>query len=445
MALMSSGVFSLGTTYIAIFTTLTAGLDELMTRQIARQRTAAAKTFGVFFTLRLVLSGLEYAIFYWIISSGMNYQASTAGPVLILGICMLADSLGAVGQTLMIANETFAAPLIAASLGAAVKLGAGYAALQSGLGMIAWAWVAGSLVSMVAMVGFAARLAGKFHLRDLADQQTWRSTLRACLPFLALGILIGLEYQADMIILSKVGGEIEVSWYGMATTIVLSILVLAQSYRAALYPIMLRAQRDATGNLNSIYNRSFFYLGAMAFPLTVGVCLVGPALIQAFFGPEFYGAILPLQIVSWLILLNILTIPNSRLLLTHDRQDVLVKALLASVMINLGLNLFLDARLGATGAAIARIASGLLIFTSGYIVVVRRYNRHNLAAALSKPALASLVMAAGVWAALKFHWLAAILIGVLLYAGVLLAFDALWGEKMIWPGLRSAFKRRPPG
>jgi O-antigen/teichoic acid export membrane protein len=429
-----AGVFSLGTTYIAFFSTLTVGLDELMTRQVARERGSAPRLFAIFFTMRMLLSAIGYGAFFTFIIQVMDYKPTTSLPILIMGICLVTDSLGAVGQSLMIAHEQFVNPLLAAIAASVIKLGGSIYALASGMGLetIGWAWVLGSSTGMLIQLGGAARLAAPFQASVFFDQRIWRDTLRQILPFLASGLLLGMEYQSDMIILSEVGNETEVSLYSAAMTIVLGVLLLAQSFRAALYPQMVRFQRETPEKLGALYDRSFFYLGALALPVSVWLFLASPALIPAIFKAQFSGAILPLQIVAWLVLLNFLSIPSSRLLLTYDRQDLLIKTFLASTVTNITLNLTLDPWLGAIGASIARIGSALVIFLPAYLYTVRHFHRHKLFPALAAPALASALMAVGVGLILQINLWLTIPAGALIYGSMLYLLRGLTEEEKVW-------------
>jgi O-antigen/teichoic acid export membrane protein len=429
-----AGIFSLGTTYLVIFTATAWGLDELMVRQVARNRQDAGQYFGPFLSLRVLISLTAYALMYILIRYVMGYSESTSFPILILGISLIPDSLNSVGQALLAAHERFEIPLIAGGVSSIIKLSGATLALfyGNGLPQIGWAWVAGSCVGAVITLGAAARQAGKLHLSMWLNRLFWATNLRLAVPFITIGFFLTLEYQTDVIILSKVRGEAEVGWYGAVTTIVFALTMIGQSYRAAVYPLMVRYHKSDPGKLGHLYDLSMFYLGSLALPMAAGLTLLSRPIILTVYNNGFSNAILPLQIIAWYLVFNYLNIPNSRIMLVSEQQKRLTYFLIASMGLNIILNLTLDAPLGAVGASIARVSSSLVFLLMNYYYVNHHIHSHHLSQSLKTTLFATLVMSGIVWALRSFNLWIAILVGLLVFIGVLIALRGVTDEEKHW-------------
>jgi O-antigen/teichoic acid export membrane protein len=430
------GIFSLGTTYLVIFTATAWGLDELMVRQVGRNRQEASQYFGPFLSLRVLISVAAYALMYLFIRYGMRYSESTAYPILILGISLIPDSLSSVGQALLAAHERFEIPLIAGGVASVIKLSGAVLALfyGDGLPQVGWAWVVGSCAGAAITLWAAARQAGRLRLSMWSNISFWTTNLRLAVPFLTIGFLLTLEYQTDVIILSKVRGEAEVGWYGAVTTIVFALTMIAQSYRAAVYPLMVRYHKSDPGRLGHLYDLSMFYLGALALPMAAGLTLLSQPIILTVYKSDFSNAILPLQIIAWYLVFNFLNIPNSRIMLVGDQQKRLTYFLIASMGLNILLNLILDPPLGAVGASLARVCSALVFFSINYDYIRRHIHPHDLFQGLKTPLAATLVMAGVVWFVRSYSMWLAILTGMLAFTGTLIALRGFTEEEKLWIG-----------
>ena len=417
-----AGIFSLGTTYLVIFTATAWGLDEYLIRQVARDRSRASEYFGSFLLVRLLFSLASYGLMAALVGKIIGYSPSTTVPLLILGISIIPEGLANVAQALMSAREHFVTPALAALLSTLLKIAGLIAALTGGLGLngVGWAWVVGSIMGMVILLVVSLRSGLSLGL-DLLRNKNFRQEAPAqIMPFLGIGFLLTLEYQADVVILSLAKDEQVVGWYGAVTTVVFALTLLSQGFRAAIYPLMASSSVSNPPLLTRIYQRSIFYLGAAAFPIAAGLTLCSQKIIELIFGPSFLPATIPLQIMSWMLVFTYMNIPNARMLLVSDRQHILWRLLLISMITNFLLNLLLDPWISAAGAALARVVSSALIFFTslGYL------SKERLVIFSLKPLLPVLlatgVMLAALWPIHTASLWIVIPAGIFLYTAMVL-------------------------
>lgn len=423
-----AGIFSLATTYLLIFSAITWGLDELMIRQIARYRSEASQYFSSFLVLRLIIAIILYCTLFFILTFLIRYEVSTLIPILIFSLSLIPDSLGYVGNGLLIAFEEFKPQFVITFLMSFIKFIGVVAAffmltdLLSGLG---WFWFITSCVGATATIYIATRYTGRIDIKNSVNWQFWARNIKIALPFLLISFLITLEYQTDVVILSITQGESEVGIYGAATTVIFALTLLPQAYRAAVYPIMTRYHISDPAKLKQLYRSSFFFLGTAVLPIVVGTTILSKQIVYLIFGLSFEDTIVVLQVISWVLIFLYLNVPNSRMMLVNDQQQFLVLLLTGTLIFNIIMNLILDPYLGALGAAFARVISAFVFFVINYIFIVRNFIQINIIPELTKPIIAVTIMAGAVWLVRDQHILIPIFVGISTYFLSLIAIHGI--------------------
>jgi O-antigen/teichoic acid export membrane protein len=417
-----AGIFTLAATYLLLFTAILAGLDELLVRQVSRRPYDAARYFAGFTLLRLALSLVALAIVFLMARYLFAYDEATAGPILILSLSLLPESLTSVAQSLLLAHRRFGPPAAVLAAVSALKVVGGAAAILSGgsVSAVAWLWFGASAVGAILMLRAGRRLIAPLSASPAQSWELLRKELQTVLAFLALTTLVALETQSDTILLSGFRGETEVGWYGAATTVAYSLLIFSQAYRLAVFPVMVRVAAESADRLRRLYRDSVRFLALLALPIVAGVIIVAPGLVRFVFGSEFGPAVPALRILILSLFLLFLNEPNVRLLLIDDRQRRLFSFLLTSTTANILLNLYLIPRLGIEGAAIARVSSTLILFVFCFQHAFRRHVARGIQGAMLRPALATLLMAAAIYPLREWPLAIPIAAAILVYGIALL-------------------------
>ena len=422
-----AGVFSLATTYLLIVTTVMRGLDDLLIRQVAREPDRAGSYLANFLLLRLVLAVTVYTALVAIVRGGFNYTTTTATPIIILALSVLPDSLGFVAQSVMLGQRRFGPP--AAILGGAnvFKLVVGAVVLVRGGSLIdiAWIWFVGSSLAMTGLIATALRQVGGFRRLDWLNFAPLRNYWRTALSFSAITVLTTLDSQTDTILLSVFRSEAEIGWYGAATTITFSLLMLAQAYRFSVYPLMTRYAQHAPDKLVILFHKSMHYTTMIAMPLVAGGIILAQPIVLFVYGTKFAptAAILQSLIVS--LLFVFWAEPCNRVMLVYDRQRVMLIFLAISASTNVMLNIMLIPRLGAVGSGIARSCSAMIYFSLNYLYIVRRLMRADRLSGVARIAFSTGVMAMVSLSIISYP----ILVNIGLSIGVYLV--ALWITRAI--------------
>ncbi len=405
------------------------GLDDLLIRQIGREPEKIADYFGNFLVLRLALSAGLYVVLLVFLQYGPNYAPPTAAAIVILTLSVIPDSLGFVAQSILLGRRRFGSPAVILGLVNLFKIIVGAIVLLRGgsLMAIAWLWVIGSSLGMVALLIPAFRQVGgvrRAHWLNFAPLQTHRW---AAMTFCAITTLTALDSQVDTILLSVFRGEVEVGWYSAATTVTFSLLVLAQAYRFAVYPLMVQHAQHEPQRLETLFRKSIYYMTVIAMPMVMGLIILAPQIVTLVFGIKFIPAIPVLQILSISLLFFFAGEPCNRLMLVKDRQKSLVRMLLISTVVNVILNVLLIPQIGAIGAAISRSCSALIFFSLNYGYIHLTIFPSLRMKSAFRPFLSTMLMAVAIFFLGISHLIINIFIGVVVY------FAALWIMKGFLP------------
>ena len=206
-----------------------------------------------------------------------------------------------------------------------------------------------------AILWFAMRARG-FHLRPRLDWKTSRPVLQRSWPLVA-NVLIGLTiYNSDLLFLRGFYDTETVGWYSAAYQLVSFLINLASAYSLSLLPALTRLASDRVQR-DLMHQTSTAQTFAVALPIAVGGCILGPAIIATVFGAEFgpSGAALAILILS--IPFTMSKEIDLISLLVLGREKTILRMTAAAVAVNLTLNLLLIPRFGIPGAAVATVST----------------------------------------------------------------------------------------
>ncbi len=413
-----AGVFALATTYLIIATTLTKGMDDLIVRQVSRDVKQAPFYLVNFILVRMGLAAALYAGVYILATHLIDYPINTLRPIQIVTLSLLPDSLALVAQAVLLGMRKFSAPAWLMSAVTVFKVVSGAIALYTGGGItgVCWWWLVGSWLGLAGMMIAVLHNVGPLSRAHWKDWSCLRAHWRELRTFLAITLLTTSESQTDIVLLSIFRDETEVGWYNAATTVAFSLGMISQAYRMAVYPLMTQYAIQAPQKLTRLRQESLRYLGMLAFPMTAGIILIAPSIVTLIYKQAFTPAILALQILVPSLIFLFLNVPSARTMLVYDRQSQSLHFLMLSTFVNILLNLLLDSRWGAAGAATARVFSAGLYFFMTHTFVERSLAQSKMSRLLRPTLLATLAMGCVVWFLRQAMILAPISAGIGVYA-----------------------------
>jgi O-antigen/teichoic acid export membrane protein len=429
-----AGVFRLGKTYLTLALAFSAlGLDELLVREIAPRRDDSNRYLVNFLGVRLLLATATYgALAVALLNLPLASTAQATAVILIYTLALFTEAAFFVLETIFIAYERLAAPMVAAAVNGGVKLVGGILILTITQDIVATAWIIpiGSGISLLVFVPALINLYRRYPQRQPA-RLDWRFSLMQLkqMPgFMMIGIFYNLNAQQDILLISIFLTDAELGYYGAAQSILMGALLLSAAVRSVIYPIMTRYYTHSPRKLPYLYHKLYQYLIIGILPLTTLICLLGNTIVNLIFTPTFTPTVLPLQIMIWELLFTFLHIPNARLMLVSGRQKQLGWITGLSMGLNLTLNLWLLPRYGLMSAAFIRAFTAFFAFFITYLYTQRKLLTYNLWLTFLRPATAVVIMAVIVWPMRHLPLIWPVFTGLIAYISFILLLGAFTDE-----------------
>ncbi|AKG91241.1 Membrane protein involved in the export of O-antigen and teichoic acid [Geoglobus ahangari] len=180
-----------------------------------------------------------------------------------------------------------------------------------------------------------------------------------------------------------------VGYYRASYTIIGAVAGIL-SLPVVLFPVFVQLGRD---DLKNAFNRVFKYSAMIAVPASFGLPAISKEIVLAIYGPEYLSAVPVFWILSFLILRSAVgfwgVIFNAK-----EMPEYPVKVILLGMALNILLNYLMIPKFGIIGAAIATIASNMVVWCILAYLSKIHFDVFFTPSHLLKPIVASLVMVA---------------------------------------------------
>lgn len=182
----------------------------------------------------------------------------------------------------------------------------------------------------------------------------------------------------------------EVGYYNCAAHLSWALVPIVTSLAAVVLPRVSKLKEEKNwSEINKLMNKSFSIVSFMSFPIAFGVMVVAPVFVPLFFGEQFYGTIIPLQIIIFAIVaIGFNNLAGIQILLGFGLDKAFLYSLLTGTVSNFILNLILIPFWGASGAAISSVFAETLILCVMLVFIykntpIRFYNYKDTAVNLT--------------------------------------------------------------
>jgi len=365
------------TTIFSIFVDF--GLNHVLIREIAKDRTKIPKYLNNIFSAKLFMASASVIVAVIIINL-MGYDSLTLTLVYLALIVMVADSFHLTFYGVFRGIKTlkyeaigiFVSELIIVSFGAFVLF------TNPILPLLIIALLLGSLFHIIyslALLKAKLDVLPKFEL----DRIFLKTTFIIAIPFALAGVSNKVYSYIDSVLLSLLAGDIYVGWYSIAYKFTYAFQFIPMAFVAGLYPAFSSCWKKDNQQLINTFNQAMRYMMIISVPIAFGVFSLSGQIVMTFYGAEYSESILPLQILIFVLIAIFLDFPIGSLLNACDRQAVKTGIMIATMIINVILNIILIPYLQVVGAAIAGLISFWMMFFIG-IYFSRKIIKYSLRA-----------------------------------------------------------------
>ena len=299
----------------------------------------------------------------------------------LLALWLAADSVASCGRSLLLGLQEFPIRLACTSLQGLVNVAAALAAVATGGGVvfISWGFVASTMAGGLPQLVLGYRLL----LAETRDQRTsalpagepspWPRILRYGLPLTASGAFFQLYLNLAKLILGYMVGPQGTGIFSFASGILERFTALSGSATSAFLPSLSRLM--ARSDLPSLrrYGLPVFRLSVLFAALTTAFLFTfAREITLALGGPDFAGAAVLLQILSFQAMLRIPALSLSSLLYAFEAAFMGLLINVAKLAVEVALYVSLIPLMAGRGAAVAQVLSYGLALAALWWALSRR-------------------------------------------------------------------------
>ncbi len=412
------------------------GLGILASREVARNHAAGNRYLWNTTWLRWALGGLSLLVIPAIVRlyslTREPMHPDTVAALWLLGASLFPAGLAAAVSSLFTAYERMEVPAFAALLTNGLKVFAGVGVLIAGWGVVGLA--ASALGVTLANAGLFLYLQYRllFPPRPELDVGLCRWMLREAFPLLLNNLLLLVFFRFDTFLLKPYHGDRAVGAYDAAYKFLNATTVIPAYFTIALFPLFSRYALEDRARLGRAYRLALKVLLLLAFPIAVLTSVWARELIVLVGGKDFIaaGSATALAILIWFLPLSYVNGVTQYLLIALNRQRWITGAFLIASVANIAANWATIPRYGLIAASVITILTEVVLLLCFWGIVRREMGQLPLWEVGWRPAVAAAAMLVSVAGLYRLGYgLVGLLLGVVLYAGVLAGLRVLSTEE----------------
>lgn len=431
------GKYSLVISLGFIFTVISDfGLNELIVKDIASDHSIAPKYFGSSLIIKPLFSFLSI-IFLVILEYLLGYSREII-------LCTIVFSLHLIFVTTTNAILSIFKALEKMEYVSLIMI----INALSGLFFIAiLVYLNGSLLDIISsrvisfVIAFMAAfliVTKKFVRPDFSISMPFLKTfLLSSLPFLLITIADMLYYKVDIIMLSKIKGEVYVGWYApVSNDLFFGLWAIACAISTVAYPIFSRQYNNSIDDFRNSCNMTIKISTTLGIAISAGSFMLAPEIIHLIFGSQYESSAVILRIFAIGIIFLFIRDPIGYGLVAAGKVKTLVKLNLIFLGINILLNSILIRHYAHVGAAITQVVCIVLSSILIFYLLNKKVNHLNMWKNFIKPLLAASAMCLSIYALSGFNLIVIIVVGGVVYFVAIFAlktFDS--SELAVFRGL----------
>ncbi len=394
------GILSFALAFTGILGVLTDfGLSSLMVREVARDKSLAAKYLANVSLLKVILVAITFGLIVLTINL-LGYPAETIKVVYLVALSVVFSAFTGMFYSVFQAFERMEFQAIGQMLSAALTLGGVIFAMRHGLGVIGFAYLY-AIVSAIALAYSFAVMKLKFSNPASGtaakamefDWSFWKPTIKQAFPFFLSAAFSVIAFSVDTVMLSIMKGDMAVGWYSAAHRLIEVLMFVPSALVASMYPVLSGFHVSSQESLKLAYQKWFKYLLLLGLPVAVGTTILAERIIMIIYQSGFTQSITALQVLIWVLPFAFLNGMIGTVMGATNRQWLAMKVSLLCTISNVVMNIILIPKYSYIGAATATIVSGLVAFVLYFYFVSKLVSRIQAHELIIKPVIASGVMA----------------------------------------------------
>ncbi len=437
---VSLGKYTFALTFTSIFSIfMDFGLGPLFTREIAKNSDRLQHFFRRLVATKLALITVSLLALFGTI--GIMFTVTDrvdTTDVLLVSIgafIILIDTITFTFFTVLRAQKQMIWEAMGIVLYQTIIVTVGYVILTNGypLPFVLGALVVASSIQCVYMGIVVRRQTGISMLPEWNRSELLR-LVRLAAPFAVAGIIFRINGSIDTILLKLLAGDSYAGWYALAFKLTFALTVLPGAFATSYFPAMSQFVKEKSTMLASTFEAGWTYMLILALPICAGVAVLGDDIILAVWGTAWEASIEPLWILLFALPFVFLNYPIGNLLNAADKQTLNMVNMGIALVLNVVLNVVLIPYYTFNGAALAAVASGVLLVVLGlpWVHRISGFEWQTIFSRTVKCILASAMMAFILYFIQEsFPLTVTILIGGVIFICALFAVGTIRTEELV--------------
>lgn len=412
------------------------GLQTVFIRDASRDRTVLSRYLGNLLSARLLLSLVGLII----LAAALRVLSPALFPYTLAAfVLLLTTSYSSLLRAVFYIRGRLGYEAIAIVAESVLLLALTLVAIQQAATWDAFLWVYSASYLFTCLFALSVIRWG-WHERVTIrlDAAFIRRLLAAGLP-LALAFTITTIYaQLDIVLLQLFKNFQMVGWYSAANKYIDAVAWVPQSAMGAVFPALSLLAAGDRHRLAFAYEKSYKMLAVLGLPLAVGLGVTADSIVHATRG--FEQSIPALRILAPSVALLFVNNAFIYTLTAINRQFDFTRLALATLAVNVVLNLALIPPYGYLGAAAASTITEVALFAGGWWLLRRHLASLAIIGSIARVLASAVIMGVIVYLIRSLPVPIVIILGAVVYLTALLLTRALNPEE--WSILRSGFRAR---
>ena len=349
------GILTFGISLISILGIFTdLGLNTLMTREIARDKSKNLEYFSNFITIKIVLIALTLVLTIMVINM-LGYSGNVFYVIIILLLSMIFTTFSSAFYALFQSYEKLEFQSKILFFSSILMLIGVSIAVHYELSVVAFAFLY-ILIGVFSLIYCIIIAYKNFILPNIQfDFDFWKYNIIRALGFGLIGIFTTIYIWIDSSMLFFIHGSEATGFYGASYRIVLALIFVPIAVNAAVFPVMSRLHSTSFNSVKEIVWRYFKYMLIIGVPMGVGGTLLAPEIIIFLYGKSYLNSILIFQILIWATVFTFVNAAFAQFFQSTNRELTVTKITGLWVLGNILLNLILIPKYSYIGASISTL------------------------------------------------------------------------------------------
>ena len=368
------GLFSFVFAYVELFAIFTdLGINAVLVREIARDRSAADRLLGAGLSLKLFLS-LGGMLLSWAVISVLPYPWTTRLLVYLASLALFTSfrlpSFRSLFDVIFRVELTMKHPAFLGLLSEVLAASASLLviALRGGLMALVLVQVFAGLPGFFLLVH---RFRKSVPIRWVLDIALCRRILGESLPLALAGIFVLFYSRVDVLMLSLMKGDAAVGYYAAAYRLTGALKLIPWALMLSLYPVMSQYHQVSADALRKIFHRAFDVLVFIAAPMAVLLSVLPEPILRLLYGQAFAASTPALIFLGWTAAFNSLSHLVMTTLNAMNKQVLNAWLAFSAVLLNVAVNLLLIPRYSFVGASVAALLTEVVYMVVGFTFIAR--------------------------------------------------------------------------